>query len=43
LAGATLDDTLTQVTNRLERKLQETKRLDFLRSDDARDAEQLTI
>jgi len=30
--GATLDDTLTQVTERLERKLQETKNLDFLRS-----------
>jgi multidrug efflux pump len=30
--GATLDDTLTQVTERLERKLQETKGLDFLRS-----------
>ncbi len=30
--GATLDDTLTQVTERLERKLQETRNLDFLRS-----------
>ena len=30
--GATLDDTLTQITERLERKLQETKGLDFLRS-----------
>jgi len=30
--GATLDDTLTQLTDRLERKLQETKGLDFLRS-----------
>jgi multidrug efflux pump subunit AcrB len=30
--GATLDDTLLQVTERLERKLQETKGLDFLRS-----------
>jgi multidrug efflux pump len=30
--GATLDDTLTQVTERLERKLQETKGLDFVRS-----------
>ena len=30
--GATLDDTLNQVTERLERKLQETKGLDFLRS-----------
>ncbi len=30
--GATMDDTLTQVTDRLERKLQETKGLDFLRS-----------
>src|SRR3974390_2256156 len=30
--GATLDDTLKQVTERLERKLQETKNLDFLRS-----------
>ncbi len=30
--GATLDDTLTQVTERLERKLQETKGLDFIRS-----------
>lgn len=30
--GATLDDTLTQVTERLERKLQETKGLDYLRS-----------
>ena len=30
--GATLDETLTQVTERLERKLQETKNLDFLRS-----------
>ena len=30
--GATLDDTLTQVTERLERKLQETKNVDFLRS-----------
>jgi multidrug efflux pump subunit AcrB len=30
--GATLDDTLTQVTERLERKLQETRGLDFLRS-----------
>ena len=28
--GATLDDTLTQVTERLERKLQETKGLDFI-------------
>jgi multidrug efflux pump len=30
--GAALDDTLTQLTERLERKLQETKGLDFLRS-----------
>ncbi|MBV9514343.1 MAG: efflux RND transporter permease subunit, partial [Mycobacteriaceae bacterium] len=30
--GATLDDTLLQVTERLERKLQETPNLDFLRS-----------
>jgi multidrug efflux pump len=30
--GATLDDTLNQVTERLERKLQETKGLDFLHS-----------
>jgi multidrug efflux pump subunit AcrB len=30
--GATLDDTLDQVTERLERKLQETKGLDYLRS-----------
>src|SRR5262252_6102298 len=30
--GATLDDTLNQVTERLERKLQETKGLDYLRS-----------
>jgi len=30
--GATLDDTLQQVTERIERKLQETKGLDFLRS-----------
>ncbi|MBY0320491.1 MAG: efflux RND transporter permease subunit [Reyranella sp.] len=30
--GATLDDTLQQVTERLERKLQETRGLDFLRS-----------
>jgi multidrug efflux pump len=30
--GATLDDTLAQVTERLERKLQETKGLDYLRS-----------
>ena len=30
--GATLDDTLLQVTERLERKLQETPSLDFLRS-----------
>jgi multidrug efflux pump subunit AcrB len=30
--GATLDDTLGQVTERLERKLQETKGLDYLRS-----------
>jgi multidrug efflux pump subunit AcrB len=30
--GATLDDTLQQVTERLERKLQETKGLEFLRS-----------
>ena len=30
--GATLDDTLRQVTERLERTLQETKGLDFLRS-----------
>ncbi|HUO54239.1 MAG TPA: efflux RND transporter permease subunit [Rhodoblastus sp.] len=30
--GATMDDTLTQVTERLERKLQETRGLDFLRS-----------
>jgi multidrug efflux pump len=30
--GATLDDSLTQLTERLERKLQETKGLDFLRS-----------
>jgi multidrug efflux pump len=28
--GATLDDTLSQVTERLERKLQEIKGLDFL-------------
>ena len=30
--GATLDETLDQVTERLERKLQETKGIDFLRS-----------
>ena len=30
--GATLDDTLQQVTERLERTLQETPNLDFLRS-----------
>ena len=30
--GATLDDTLAQVTERLERKLQETKGLDYIRS-----------
>ena len=30
--GATLDDTLSQLTERLERKLQETKGLDYLRS-----------
>jgi multidrug efflux pump len=30
--GATLDDTVQQVTERLERKLQETKGLDYLRS-----------
>src|SRR5262250_2117087 len=30
--GATLDDTLLQVTDRLERTLQETPSLDFLRS-----------
>lgn len=30
--GATLDDTLQQITERLERKLQETKGLDYLRS-----------
>ena len=30
--GATLEDTLQQVTERLERKLQETRGLDFLRS-----------
>jgi multidrug efflux pump subunit AcrB len=30
--GATVEDTLKQVTERLERKLQETPRLDFLRS-----------
>jgi multidrug efflux pump len=30
--GATLDDTLLQVTDRLERTLQETPKLDFLRS-----------
>src|SRR5271165_6572664 len=29
--GATLDDTLNQVTERLERKLQETKGLDYIR------------
>ncbi len=32
LPGATLDDTLQQVTERLERKLQETNGLDYLRS-----------
>lgn len=30
--GATLDETLKQVTERIERKLQETRNLDFLRS-----------
>ena len=30
--GATMDDTLQQVTERIERKLQETRGLDFLRS-----------
>lgn len=30
--GATIDDTLKQVTERIERKLQETKSLDFVRS-----------
>jgi multidrug efflux pump len=30
--GATMDDTLAQVTERIERKLQETRGLDFLRS-----------
>ncbi|WP_036283321.1 efflux RND transporter permease subunit [Methylocystis sp. ATCC 49242] len=30
--GATIDDTLKQVTERIERKLQETKSLDFIRS-----------
>ena len=30
--GATMDDTLKQVTERIERKLQETRGLDFLRS-----------
>jgi multidrug efflux pump subunit AcrB len=30
--GASMDDTLKQVTERIERKLQETKGLDFLRS-----------
>ena len=30
--GATLDDTLNQVTERLERKLQETPHLDYLKS-----------
>ena len=30
--GATIEDTLKQVTERLERKLQETPKLDFLRS-----------
>ena len=30
--GATLDETLQQVTERIERKLQETRSLDFLRS-----------
>jgi multidrug efflux pump len=30
--GATLDDTLLQITERIERKLQETKGLDYLRS-----------
>ena len=30
--GATLDETLKQVTERIERKLQETKSLDFIRS-----------
>ncbi|HLZ67748.1 MAG TPA: efflux RND transporter permease subunit [Aliidongia sp.] len=30
--GATVEDTLTQVTDRLERKLQETPNLDYLRS-----------
>jgi multidrug efflux pump subunit AcrB len=30
--GATVDDTLNQVTERLERTLQETEKLDFLRS-----------
>ncbi len=30
--GATIDETLKQVTERIERKLQETKSLDFIRS-----------
>ncbi len=30
--GATIEETLKQVTERLERKLQETPKLDFLRS-----------
>ena len=30
--GATVDETLQQVTERIERKLQETKSLDFIRS-----------
>jgi len=34
--GATMDDTLLQVTERLERTLEETPHLDFLRSFTAR-------